>query len=324
MNSYGGFIGLEIPLSETGPGLHPSATVLASGRACLSVLLSQIKPHRIHVPYYICDTVINLIRSHKVEILSYEIDDRLLPKSIPQLARGELLLVVQYFGLCSSNMAAYRDSLPNQVVFDRTQAFFTQGIDQSWSFNSARKFFGVSDGAFLSGPLEANPLFMRLTPSTQYLKDRADGKDAYAGFLENEKTVGATPYRISKISEEILSRIDYINVAKRRRENFEVYHTIFSSKNQLKISLGSQDVPLYYPLLTSDEALREKLAKHKIFCPTLWKECATNTTPGYEWEKKLARNLAPLPLDQRYTREDCVKIAASIQEIGGTAINTVS
>lgn len=55
-----------------------------------------------------------------------------------------------------------------------------------------------------------------------------------------------------------------------------------------------------YPLLLKlGNKIREKLLKMKIYIPTLWKNIIKNL-PADDIEYKLAKNILPLPCDQRY------------------------
>jgi hypothetical protein len=56
-------------------------------------------------------------------------------------------------------------------------------------------------------------------------------------------------------------------------------------------------------------AIKKALAAKKIFVPTLWQEV---TEMGQELEAELAKNILPLPCDQRYGKEDMERIAEEL------------
>lgn len=61
--------------------------------------------------------------------------------------------------------------------------------------------------------------------------------------------------------------------------------------------------PYMYPLLLKQgNKIREKLLKKKIYIPTLWKNII-KILPADDIEYKLAKNILPLPCDQRYGGE---------------------
>jgi hypothetical protein len=146
----GGFFELEIA-SGSGP-YHTSASPLCSGRACLRRILELMRPSRVWVPFYVCDAVFQALAAAGVAAELYSIDealDPLLPAGSP--ARDEGLVYVNYFGLKTSTAASLVAAYPDQVIVDDTQSFFTKGYPGGWSFNSARKFFGVPDGGYAYG-----------------------------------------------------------------------------------------------------------------------------------------------------------------------------
>ena len=47
----------------------------------------------------------------------------------------------------------------SNVIIDNAQAFYSKHQDRAYSFNSARKFFGVPDGAYLFGKAKLKKRF---------------------------------------------------------------------------------------------------------------------------------------------------------------------
>jgi hypothetical protein len=60
---------------------------------------------------------------------------------------------------------------------------------------------------------------------------------------------------------------------------------------------------MVYPYLTKNPALRQKLIKHSIFVATYWPDAAERIPAGTR-EAYLVSNLVPLPIDQRYGKEE--------------------
>src|SRR5665213_2501147 len=151
MTALGGFFELE--RGRNGTPYHTHALALASGRACLRRILEHVRPRKVWAPFYVCDSVFQTMQKAGVAVELYAIDaslDPVLPSGAP--ATGELLLYVNYFGIKGSTAAAIASQWRERAVVDDTHGFFQQGYDGAWSFNSARKFFGVPDGAFAYGP----------------------------------------------------------------------------------------------------------------------------------------------------------------------------
>ena len=302
MKDFGGFLGLEVP--RPGALLHDRALALASGRACLHRILRQVQPPRIHIPFYVCDAVVQACVAAGVPYEFYGIDAGLAPLGDPRGDEREVMLVVNYFGLMTSTVAGLQSPT---VIVDDSQAFYRQGSKETWSFNSARKFFGVPDGAYLYGPVDSGE--ERLTSVTgdyRHLVSRltGDGQEAYAEYVAHEASFTAEVRTISPLSDRLLRAVDYEGVARTRRQNFAVLDACFARMNRLERRLESSDVPLYYPLLPLRPVAHERLWQEGIFVPRLWPEVMTREGHNFADERLLAAEVLPLPVDQRYTEDD--------------------
>lgn len=80
-----------------------------------------------------------------------------------------------------------------------------------------------------------------------------------------------------------------------------------------ELNLKSVYGAFMYPLLIQDgAAVRKELQKEKIYIPTLWpnvmEEC-----PADSLEYHYAADILPIPIDQRYRKEDMKKIAEMVK-----------
>lgn len=310
MKYIGGFFELEQHLPLTKSCFHSNAIGLTSGRACLNLILDQMRPRKIYLPFYSCDTILIPIKQQKIAYEFYAIGTDLLPHHLPNIEKDEAVIWINYFGLLP-----YPHSLNEQWIIDNTQAFFEKSYQDCWSFNSARKFFGVPDGAYCYAPISIEKTFPRNQAiSTQHLTLRLTGDQeaAYQAYLNAENQIKSTPLFMSEQSDTILNKIDYAQAQKIRRDNFLVYANAFKSINILHVELTSTAVPFCYPLLLPHPFSKSLLAKQGIFIPTLWPECITREINGFTFERQLATNLLPLPLDHRYNKEDCQQVIAAI------------
>ena len=67
-----------------------------------------------------------------------------------------------------------------------------------------------------------------------------------------------------------------------------------------------------YPLHVENGAeLRKELQKEKIYIPTLWPAVLDICREG-ELEYDMAKNILPLPVDQRYTTDDMQHIVQTL------------
>lgn len=69
---------------------------------------------------------------------------------------------------------------------------------------------------------------------------------------------------------------------------------------------------MVYPLLVRNKKLRQYLIGHKVYVSQWWKAVLQDPA-GNAFEKKLSEYLLPLPVDQRYTKEDMLDIYHLVQ-----------
>jgi hypothetical protein len=79
------------------------------------------------LPFYICDAVLQPLAATRTPIDFYPLTEGFLPSGAPEPAAGELMLVVNYFGVLSPYVEARSRAGAGRVVVDDTQAFFRRG-----------------------------------------------------------------------------------------------------------------------------------------------------------------------------------------------------
>ncbi|PIQ89653.1 MAG: hypothetical protein COV72_02225, partial [Candidatus Omnitrophica bacterium CG11_big_fil_rev_8_21_14_0_20_42_13] len=189
MKKIGGFFELELPSSHCSPAKKTPA--LTSGRSCLNFILQQTRPKRVYVPFFSCPLLIEPLGHNKIEFSYYGIDENLAPRLSEPLRAREYLIYINYFGIKRPAVDALVAKFGDRVIVDNAQAFFEDNTG-SWGFNSARKFFGVPDGAFLYSPRKIKARFKPNTDiRVDYLVNRLIGKQslAYKQFLRAEREV---------------------------------------------------------------------------------------------------------------------------------------
>jgi hypothetical protein len=313
----GGFLGLELPAPRG--DVHAGATALASGRACWHWIVQRVRPRRVLVPFFICDAVLEPLVAAGVAHAFYPITERGLPDLAEAPRDDELLLAVNYFGLESVAMGALAAQYGTTLVVDDTQAFYRTGDAASWSFNSARKFFGVPDGGFLYGPHRPAHPQPSLSGGCEHLTRRLEG-DTYASFQlyrEHEARIGVDLRAISELSSRLLAAVDHDSVRAARRRNFDALHQHLGKRNRMPIGVSAygHEVPMCYPFLPDVEVSRETLWRRNLFVPQFWPEVLQRRTSGFERERMLASRLLPLPIDQRYGAEDMIEVCERLRDL---------
>lgn len=311
MKEIGGYIELD---RYNLPMLHEGAEALNSGRSCLAYLIRTRKIKKIALPYFLCDSVIDLCTSLGVDIRYYHVGNDLLPADV-ELEDDEWLYLVNYYGqLSCEQVTRYRNRF-GRVIADYAQAYFQMPADGVDTIYTCRKFFGVADGAFLytdvlsEEEFETDESFERM----HFLLGRYErsASEFYGEYAQNNKRFATEPIkRMSKLTDNLLHAIDYESVKKARTDNFSCLHEMLAEKNglRLKVPDGAFMYPLYFE---GAGTVRAGLAAKKIYIPTLWPNVEKF---GDIPEKKLARDILPLPCDQRYNKDDMISIAKEIEK----------
>ncbi len=318
MKPIGGFFELE--LGECRRSHHTDAVSLCSGRAALRYILQAAAFRRVLVPFYICDSALVAFDAARVPYEFYPVTASLEPALAAPPSADEGLLYVNYFGLKTAHARRLRLATGAGLVIDDTHAFFQRGYDHAWSFNSARKFFGVPDGAYAYGPRlgDRTPAARVETVGYDHLVNRLLGKRelAYRQFVEHERHMPAEVLAPSTLAERLLSGIDYDRVRQARLRNFALVHDRLGRFNHLALGLEVQggDVPFCYPLLPPEVVSRERFWDAGIFVPQLWADVERRSGTAYAWERDLARRLLPLPIDHRYDGADMHRMCDVVVE----------
>lgn len=315
--SIGGFFETEKLTQFTQGTFHSEAIAVTSGRACLKQAILSTKATMIHVPFYICDSVLTVIKEAGVHFRFYSLNEDLSPATLPFLGSNELFLYANYFGLKSGMAEHLKSHYGQQLILDNTQAFFEKGDQTSWSFNSARKFFGVPDGAYVYGPTHIpKPSAKNESLIIEHLSKRSENEleQAYHLYQQNELLVSSDWLDMSNYSKTVLEQVDYNQIQGIRNQNFLCYHQAFASLNQLSLKPTGAS-PFCYPLWLDTPIDKMYLYEQNIFIPTLWKEVLERVEAGFELEKSWSKKILCLPLDHRYSESDCQRVIETIQKL---------
>lgn len=317
---YGGFLPLELnPGKEWFATYEPSLMRFNSVKASLICLLEQFRPKRICLPYYYCPTTIAAIKHTGTEVTWYHIGEDLLGRDIPD-EPDTMVLLVNYFGVLDEALTSMAQTFCRaRVILDHAHSFFCPPLQKEnvYSTYSAKKFFGIPDGAYLVGEVnraaEQAPSFM--AAHAQYLLTAyEEGTNAAYGLKKQVDGAIAGNYApMSVLAAGLLQNVDYDRVCRRRKENFSLFHRAFADVNALQ--LPDSCAAYHYPLLLNDmgEYVKKRLVQDKIYVPTLWNGQELHLY-GTEFEKGLTRNTAFLPVDQRYDKADVQYMIEKIKE----------
>lgn len=318
MNPIGGYYGLELTKGEF--SWHTTPYTFKSGRSSLHYILQIMKPSMVYIPFYTCDGLLDSFEASHTNYLFYEINHLLEPDELPELSQNEYFLYINYFDVKRQFISTLSEKYGDKLIVDCTQAFFMKGNGRSWFFNSCRKYFGVPDGSYLYTPKH----FHSDLPATKneryivsHLISRFNGhaREGYLSFLENEVLCGTEIAGMSKLSEYLLSHIDYEEVIDKRYANYNYLDTIFTEQHLFPPEPCDECVPMVYPVLLNKPPNRQMFVDHDVFIPTFWTDVKDRRHPGFEIEKLLTAHLLPLPIDHRYNLGDMERMVRLIKNL---------
>lgn len=298
----GGYLPFELPYTGE---YHTERTCdlqrFNCGRTALYCALKGAAPQKVYIPHYICDCITNPFDLLGIDYEYYYLGQDLLPVGV-NLASGEYLLWVNYFGLAGKHAINRVVEQYRNLIIDNTQAFFSQQVPDAYNLYSCRKFFGVSDGAYLIKrglhklALPQDISYERLAHKLKYYD--LGLLSGYNDFVYWEQNLGNELLAMSNLTQRMLASIDYGYVQTMRKENFTRLHELLKPINLFPIRAVS-DTSMAYPLLVKEEGLLPYLNSNNMLIRSCWRhvmDCVLPNTIEYQ----LSQYLFLLPIDQRY------------------------
>lgn len=312
-DAIGGYFPLELPQKQL--AYHVGGRYFNTARAAFYALLKAGKPEAVWMPRWICDAILSPLHELDVPVRFYSLDENFGPEAALEIASGEWLLYVNYFGLCGhQEQALLKRFNPAQLIFDRSQAFFAPPQQALATIYSPRKFFGVPDGGIMYSELPVIPPQHTAPPAVEHLLLRlACGAEAgFDAYKQAENTLSTLPgSAMSVLTQTLLANVDYPRVEESRRRNFSCLQSRLQHLNALPLPDARPYGPLCYPLLVRRKGLRETLYAARIYTATYWQDAAVRMRPS-DIEQDYIDYLIPLPVDHRYDLTDMNIIADTI------------
>lgn len=264
MREYGGYIELE---SFHGVLLHEKAIALNCGRSALAYLCEAKHIKKLYIPYFLCSSVMDLCDRVGVKYEYYHINESFMPIFEQKLAEDEYLYIVNFYGQLSNEAISELKQVHDRIIVDNAQSYYQMPVENVDTLYTCRKFFGVSDGAFLytdtclERELPLDESFERM----HFLLGRYErsANEFYGEYVANNKLFAHEPVkRMSKLTCNLLHGIDYDAVAKKREANFKFFQAAFRDVNKLKLTVPYG--AFMYPLLVNDGMkIRKQLQQMK-------------------------------------------------------------
>lgn len=302
------------------------------------------------MPAYMCDSVFLPFLHRGWELVFYSVDRDLetAGEEIFRLALEHdpgLIFIHPYYGTdtCAGlrgQLAALRRS-GVLVMEDVTQSYYLEeaGKDVDFVVGSLRKWYAVPDGGFVASDLPlardvlepgeeyARERLVPLVQKWEYLreKERRTGGALTAGwlprkaeYLKRNRSLEADldryqgVRRISRISVEILSKMDEEDARRRRIENYQtLYDRICGMKRIWPMLLRENaQAPLYLPVYAKErDSLQRFLTERGVYAPVLWPVGEENRDFLKGDEVYIFGHMLALPIDQRYGAAEMEQIA---------------
>lgn len=314
MKEIGGYIELDTCRHAM---LHEDAILLNCGRNALAYLLEARGIKKLYLPYFLCDSVVNVCKKIGVEAAFYHIGENWLPKDLV-IDEDTWLYIVNFYGQITREDLARLAAAYRNIIIDNAQAYFDAPLANVDTLYTSRKFFGVSDGAVLytnsklERSLEIDESFNRIhyvlgryeRTASEFYEEAAKNNDIF----DNEEIK-----EMSRLTKNLLRSIDYEYVKQIRTNNFAYLHEKLRTVNKLNVRLI--EGAFMYPLLIDDGMkIRKQLQQMKIYIPTLWPNVLEECEPG-TLEYKFAADILPIPVDQRYGVEDMEYLVGVIRSV---------
>lgn len=314
IKAIGGYFELADVDCENG-GMPVEGYALNTCRNALEYIILQLtNVKRVFIPYFTCEAIVEPLKRLSVKYEFYHINKKFELTEHLDLKEGDFLIANNYFGIKDAYIAELAKKYSKRLIVDNAQALFASIYPGIKAIYSTRKFVGVADGGFAVGVQSGNALAYEFDDSSKHdshLLIRKE-KGAEAGFNDyqtNECKLDNQPIRrMSFQTRSILAQIDYKSIINKRRKNYQFLSEVLDEKNILQLPfMDSFNCPMVYPFMTDDITLRERLIENKIFVARYWPN-VLDWCNQEELEYKFAKYIIPLPIDQRYSEKDLIKV----------------
>ena len=323
--AIGGYFGWE-PTKNATTAWWSQAAAVQSGRMALRLALPTT-PATLWLPAYFCAPVADGFEAAGWRLRRYALADDFGPDHTVQPEAGDRVLLVDYFGLCSSALdRAVTRFGKDVVIVDASMAWFSSPREGVPTAYSPRKFVGVPDGgilvtkAALADVLPADEAASQARTAHLVKREAGDVAGGRPDFALAEASLDADthPRAMSMLTRQRLACIDWSRVARRRRSNAQRLSAGLRAMGRSETVLDEDVVPLCWPLFGVDApAWRVALAACGIFCPAYWPGL---TLPDHDVVgRRLLEATLCLPMDQRYGDEDMDYLLQSIDDLRSKA-----
>jgi hypothetical protein len=164
---------------------------------------------KVYIPYYTCYVILEPFIKLDIPYEFYHINENLEPVfKFEKTGLKEVFLYTNYFGIKDAFIKHLSGKISNLII-DNAQSFFSRPLKGIDTFYSPRKFFGVSDGAYLFIDKELKEDFDQDISHDRmsHLLIRVDksAEEGYADFSFNDSCLINEPIKkMSNLTHKLL------------------------------------------------------------------------------------------------------------------------
>ena len=327
IKKIGGEFDIDISEFERYSEFNTHERLFLSGRSALAVILKSIllidkTARTVHLPYYICDSVVKTLLHYDLTLQYYDLeqDYRFPTDCLEKIGEGQILFLVNYFGFTPNGkiIDQIKSDRPDIIVInDDVHSYWTYdttGAD--YSFTSLRKHFPVIGGGLVkiknsiedfhkNAKIDNSFVSLKLLGAT--LKSLQIHDQDYLKILDKAEYILDGTYDADlapDIVSFLFSKLNLPKIRKKRAENYKKAYELASRKGlPLMFEYNEAIIPMNVPLLvTNKNDVLSRLRSKGMFLPSYW---PLGTNQDYsEQSKKLSDRQMSILIDQRYSSED--------------------
>ncbi len=337
MRSIGGEFEIDLGmLRGIDLNFNSSLFLFSTGRMALKVILCHLKKtlakNVIHLPYYICSSVVEVCITEGFELKFYEINSafELSMEYLDNIQFNEVLLTVCYFGIVSDNdiIKKVKNNRPDiHCISDHVMSYWTlQSTYSDYSFTSLRKHFAIPEGGIIYSKRSLNFKEWTTKENSFYLdkyiaatfKFLNTSDSIFLHFFQNgERKLDEEITEITKASvlaNHLYNNTNFIEFAEIRLANAKY---VYDKGNEVGLdfifSYDGKSIPQHIPIWVNDsQKLRKALFSENIFLPIHWPVHDYNLDS--KTSLKMNANSISLVIDQRYNEDDMHRLVMTVSE----------
>ena len=314
---FGSFIPLELYGNEINKSFHSEAIKINTARNALQLILEKRDTTKVYLPFFSCDALYIPMKRLGINYEFYSINKNFEPVfDYRNIKDTEIFIYINFFGINDSIVDKLHDIVDNLVI-DNSQSFFSKPKNDVPTFYSARKFFGVADGAYLYDKLSKG---IKLSYDVSYerysylLQNLDLGQSiAYDSYSKIEETFEELEVKkMSNLTSILLKKLPYKEYNKVRINNFNYLNDELRDINEFDLP-NIEKGALCYPLLVENgKYIKHKLMSNSVFIPTYWAN-VLELVHEKDIEFRFVNDIISIHIDHRYNKEDLKKTVKLIK-----------